>query len=253
MVIGVFDQDVDFGQSEFDGEAHAPVAVGDGEIAVSFGHGRRLDDADDLDAGLHGRVGHFAGLDFARVAGVLLQCAGIDASQFHLNSPDFGSSRTSSKMKPRRARAIRPGQRRRVAPGSGPPSEAAERTHPLRRGAPVLRSRLSFVPHLSAAFCLTLAHLRHEGESRLSRSSITDSVGYVGWPTGSRRKRDRLAAVGEEGGRTYADHGHRSGVAAAPCNSCRRAEQASSSSRLRVAVGLERREDVYDLRGARRV
>jgi hypothetical protein len=36
-------------------------------------------------------------LDFARVAGVLLQCAGIDASQFHLNSPDLSSSRTSSR------------------------------------------------------------------------------------------------------------------------------------------------------------
>ena len=86
----------------------------------------------------------FAGLDFARVAGVRLEDAGIDASQFHLNSPDFRSSRTSSKMKPGRARAIRPGQRRRVAPGSGPPSEAAGRTHPLRRpGVPCFRCRLS--------------------------------------------------------------------------------------------------------------
>ena len=29
----------------------------------------------------------FAGLDFARVAGVRFEDAGIDASQFHLNSP----------------------------------------------------------------------------------------------------------------------------------------------------------------------
>src|SRR3984957_10443556 len=119
LVVWVFDQDVDFGQSEFDGETHAPGAVDDCERAVLLGHGRRLDNADDLDACLYGRVRHFARLDFARVAGVLLQCTGIDASQFHLSSPDFRSSRTSSKMKPRRARAIRLGQRRRVAPGSG--------------------------------------------------------------------------------------------------------------------------------------
>jgi hypothetical protein len=104
-VVGVFDQDVDLGETEFDGEPHAPGAVDDGESAVFFGHGWRLDDADDLDAGLYGCVRHFAGLDFARVAGVLFQCAGIDASQFHLNSPELWSSRTSSKMKSGSARA----------------------------------------------------------------------------------------------------------------------------------------------------
>ena len=52
VVVGVFDQDVDLGEAEFDGETHTPGAVDDGESAVFFGHGRRLDDADDLDAGL---------------------------------------------------------------------------------------------------------------------------------------------------------------------------------------------------------
>jgi hypothetical protein len=40
-----------------------------------------------------------------------LQCAGIDVSQFHLNSPDLSSSRTSSKMKP--------GERGRSGRGKG--------------------------------------------------------------------------------------------------------------------------------------
>jgi hypothetical protein len=133
VVVGVFDQHVDFAEAGFDGRAEAPGAVGDGQFAVLFGDCRRLEDADRLDARSQRRVGHVAWLDFAGVAGIRLDDAGIDASQFHLNSPDFRSSRTSSKMKPKRARAIRPGQRRRVAPGSGPPSEATERTHPLRR------------------------------------------------------------------------------------------------------------------------
>jgi hypothetical protein len=51
-VVGFYDDDVDLGQSDFDGEPHAPVAVFYCESAVFFGHGRGLDDADDLDAGL---------------------------------------------------------------------------------------------------------------------------------------------------------------------------------------------------------
>ena len=46
VVVGVFDQDVDLGEAEFDGEAHTPGAVDDGESAVFFGDGRRLEDAD---------------------------------------------------------------------------------------------------------------------------------------------------------------------------------------------------------------
>jgi hypothetical protein len=51
VLVGVFDQDVDLGEAEFDGETHTAGAVDYCEIAVFFGHGRRLDDADDLDAG----------------------------------------------------------------------------------------------------------------------------------------------------------------------------------------------------------
>ena len=36
VVVGVFDQDVDLGEAESDGDADAPGAVGDGELAVSF-------------------------------------------------------------------------------------------------------------------------------------------------------------------------------------------------------------------------
>jgi hypothetical protein len=50
--VGLCDDDVDLGQSEFDGETHTPGAVDYCESAVFFGHGRRLDDADDLDGGL---------------------------------------------------------------------------------------------------------------------------------------------------------------------------------------------------------
>jgi hypothetical protein len=52
VIVGVFDQDVDFGEAELDGETHTARAVDDGEIAVFFGDGRRLDDADDVDCGL---------------------------------------------------------------------------------------------------------------------------------------------------------------------------------------------------------
>ena len=37
MIVWIFDQDVDFGEAELDGEAHTARAVDDGEIAVFFG------------------------------------------------------------------------------------------------------------------------------------------------------------------------------------------------------------------------
>jgi hypothetical protein len=111
VLVGVFDQDVDLGESEFDGETHTPRAIFNCQSAVLFGHGRRLKDADDFDSSQQCGVRQFAGLDFARVAGVLFQCAGIDASQFHLNSPGVRPSRTSSKIKP--------GERGRSGRGKG--------------------------------------------------------------------------------------------------------------------------------------
>ena len=70
VVVGVFDQDVDLGEAEFDGDADAPGAVGDGEFAVLFGDGRRLEDADRLDARSQRRVGH------VRLAGFCGGCRG---------------------------------------------------------------------------------------------------------------------------------------------------------------------------------
>jgi hypothetical protein len=52
VIVWIFDQDVDFGEAELDGEAHTARAIDEGEIAVFFGDGRRLDDAYDLDCGL---------------------------------------------------------------------------------------------------------------------------------------------------------------------------------------------------------
>jgi len=154
VAVGVFDQDVDFGEAKFDGRADSPGAVGKRQFAVLFGDCRWLEDADRLDAGSQCCVGHAAWLDFARVAGVRLDDAGIDASQFHLNSPGFRSSRSSSKMKHEESAGDPAGAKAaRQAPGSGPPSEAAGRTHPLRRpGVPCFRCRLFSVPAFEAPF-----------------------------------------------------------------------------------------------------
>ena len=58
VVVGVFDQDVDLGEADLYGDADPPGAVGDGELAVLLGDGRRLEDADGLDAGGERGVGH---------------------------------------------------------------------------------------------------------------------------------------------------------------------------------------------------
>ena len=140
VVVGILDEDVDLGEADRDGDADASRAIGDRQFAVLFRDDRRLEDADGADAGGKRRVRHFAGLDFSGIAGVLLQDAGIDATQFHLFSPGFVSSRVFLEDEIRRARASRPGQRRREAPGLARPASAAGRTRPLRRtGVPCLK------------------------------------------------------------------------------------------------------------------
>src|SRR5580692_10926797 len=152
VVVRVFDQDVDLGKADLYGDSDPPRAVGDGELVVLFGGGGRLQDTDGFDAGGERRVRQFAGLDFARVVGVRLEDSGIDASQFHLNSPGLRSSRTSSKMKPgERGRSA--GAKAARSAGIRTPSEAAERTRPLRRlGVPCLRCRFFSVPAFEAPF-----------------------------------------------------------------------------------------------------
>jgi hypothetical protein len=92
-LIGIFDEDVDLLEASIDRKADATGAVDDRKRAVFLRDGRGLQDADRFDAGGERCVRHFAGLDFSRIAGALLQGAGIDASQFHLISPDFISSK----------------------------------------------------------------------------------------------------------------------------------------------------------------
>src|SRR5208337_4556483 len=140
VVVGILDEDVDLLEADRDGDADAPRAIGDRQFAVLLlRDDRRLEDADRADAGGKGRVGHLAGLDFSGIAGVLLEAAGIDASQFHLFSPGFVSSRVFLEDKIRRARASRPGQRRRGAPGFGQPSVSGGTNPPFAAdGRPVL-------------------------------------------------------------------------------------------------------------------
>jgi hypothetical protein len=89
VLAGILDEDVDLFQAHIDRKANAASPVDDRERAVVLRDSRRLKDADRLDAGGERCVRHFAGLDFSRIAGILLQGAGVDASQFHLISPDF--------------------------------------------------------------------------------------------------------------------------------------------------------------------
>ena len=117
---GILDKDVDLLEVSIDRKADAPSAVDDRERAIFLRDGRRLEDADRFDAGGKRCVRHFAGLDFSGIAGILLQGAGIDASQFHLISPVFISSKVFLDDETWRARAIRPGQRRRVSAGIRP-------------------------------------------------------------------------------------------------------------------------------------
>src|SRR5208337_4275754 len=89
VVVGILDEDVDLGEADHDRDADASRAIGDRQLAVLLRDDRRLEDADGADAGGKRGVGHFAGLDFSGIAGVVLHDAGIDATQFHLLSPGF--------------------------------------------------------------------------------------------------------------------------------------------------------------------
>src|ERR1700760_3528244 len=87
--------------------------------------------------------------------------------------------------------------------------------------------------------------MRHEGENRLSRCSITDSVGFVGL---SRRDHVARRSSGRCGRRGGWVNGHRVGGwprSVLLLQASERRELAPASG-----VGLEHPEDVYDLRGA---
>jgi hypothetical protein len=89
VVVRIFDEDVDLGEADRDSDADASRAIGDRQLAVLLRDGRRLEDADGADVGGKRGVRHFAGLDVSGIEGILLEAAGIDATQFHLFSPDF--------------------------------------------------------------------------------------------------------------------------------------------------------------------
>ena len=100
FVVGVLDQDTDLGEAEFDRGSDPPFSEDEGQCAGLFARHRRLENADLVDARGERSVGHFSGLDFTGIPGIDFEGDGIDASQFHLNSPGFRSSRTVSKTKP---------------------------------------------------------------------------------------------------------------------------------------------------------
>ena len=151
--------------------------IDDRQFAVLFRDHRRLKDADRPDAGGKRRVGHFAGLDFAGIAGDSFQGAGIDASQFHLFSPGFVSSRVSSKTKPGEARAIRPGQRRRLKRRDSD-RPAKRRDGPTLCGGRASRaSSLSIRSSISyALFSFRTARFSDRGPPLGARSSGFDIV-----------------------------------------------------------------------------
>jgi len=73
ILIGIFDEDVDLSQAHVDRQTNAPSPVDDRKCAILLRGGWGLEDADGPDAGGERCVRHFAGLDFAGVAGVRLQ------------------------------------------------------------------------------------------------------------------------------------------------------------------------------------
>jgi hypothetical protein len=92
--------------------------------------------------------------------GVRLEDSGIDATQFHLDSPDFKLFETFLEDETQKSAGDPDGAKAARSAGIRTPSEAAERTRPLRRlGVPVLLMlfvlRSCFRNALSSAFAFT--------------------------------------------------------------------------------------------------
>jgi hypothetical protein len=151
-------------------------------------------------------------------------------------------------MKPRRARAIRPGQRRRVAPGSG--RLAKRREEPtLCRGRASRASDLvcsSFL-HLKRVLSNAWAHLQCVMRGRLACRPALSPIAWAlsACPVGITWQGDRLAGAGEEGGGSI-------GIGSGWPRSVLLL-QASERRELAPAsgVGLEHTEDVDHLGGAK--
>ena len=137
--IGRFDEDRHFLELVGDGAADAPATRDDGEGPVPlFGEERRLNESDRIAVGFEGRVGQAIGGDLPRVSLVgIIQGLGIDDAQFdclfHCLAPVFPVRRFSPKPRTREARARDRGKGGAERRDSVRTSEAAGRTHPLRR------------------------------------------------------------------------------------------------------------------------
>jgi hypothetical protein len=120
VVVRIFDKDVDLGEADRDGDADASRAGGDRQLTVLFGDGRRLENADGADVGGKRASDISPGWMFRGLRGFVLRQRG-STRRSSICSLRFSSHRgLSSITKSARARAYRPGQRRREAPGSGP-------------------------------------------------------------------------------------------------------------------------------------
>ena len=138
--IGRFDEDRHFLELVGDGALDAAAACDDGEGPVLlFGEERRLDESDRIAVGFEGRVGQAIGGDLPRVSLVgIIQGLGIDDAQFDclfhgLCSWSFWFGRCLPKPRTPRTRARDRGKGGATRRDSVRTSEAAGRTHPLRR------------------------------------------------------------------------------------------------------------------------
>lgn len=82
-VVWTADEDHDLGESRADRGANAPMAGDDDEIGAVLAHHGRLCDAGRLDIGDHLPIGMLAGSDAAGIAGIGLEIARVDMTQFH--------------------------------------------------------------------------------------------------------------------------------------------------------------------------
>ena len=163
VVVRIFDEDVDLGKADRDRDADASRAIGDRQFAVPLRDDRRLKDADGADAGGKRGVRHLAGLDFSGIAGVLFQDAGIDASQFHLFSPGFVSSRVFLEDEIRQSAGIPAGAKAARSAGIRP-AQRQRRDEPALCGGRASRACLGrfLPPRLFFASCREQVGLRRE-------------------------------------------------------------------------------------------
>ena len=187
--IGRFDEDRHLLELVGDGALDAAAAGDDGEGPVLlFGEERRLNESDRIAVGFEGRVGQAIGGDLPRVSLVgVNQGLGIDDAQFDclfhcLCSWFFLVRQASPKPRTPGARARGRGKGGATRRDSVRTSEAAGRTHPLRRARGRARWPFSFLISDSCPAqpsCFAAAHGRISrtgpGSQRVAGASATGS------------------------------------------------------------------------------